>query len=387
MPVGARLLGHGSRRRDRMRTTPGSADRDTGLDPRDCRTGHRAMDLRPAAGGDSVFEPPGSGGAGAGLQRIAGGASGLPSHWTESLRLADRHIRRAQALDTLQASVGALERSNKLQRALFAISDLAGSERDMPEMLRGIHAIVGTLMYAENFFIVLHDAERDTIRFLYFADVEDPAPRDPTARSRWTHARAHPDLVPDPRRQAADGQHRGAAQAGVRAAGRCRPGQPRLARRADAARGPGARRAGGAELPRRASRYHRRGPGAAGVRRQPHPDRAGTQAGQGRAGAVACTCARCELADANRGLQLEIVERQRAERLQAALFQIAAAGDRRHQPGASSTAACTRWSASCSTRENFFIALLTEDARRAGIPVLVDAAREHRRPRGRWAAA
>ena len=48
-----------------------------------------------------------------------------------------------------------LERSETLQRALFAISDLAGSERDMPSMLRGIHAIVSTLMYAENFFIVL----------------------------------------------------------------------------------------------------------------------------------------------------------------------------------------------------------------------------------------
>lgn len=100
----------------------------------------------------------------------------LPVQWPELLRLAGLQLRRMLTLETLQTSVTGLERSEQLQRALFAISDLAGSERDMPEMLRGIHAIVGSLMYAENFFIVLHDAERDTLRFLYFADVVDPAP-------------------------------------------------------------------------------------------------------------------------------------------------------------------------------------------------------------------
>lgn len=95
------------------------------------------------------------------------------------LELAGRHLCRALEAAELQTSLERLERSEKLQRALFAISDLAGSDLDMPEMLRGIHAIVGTLMYAENFFIVLHDAERDSFRFLYFVDVEDKEPDDP----------------------------------------------------------------------------------------------------------------------------------------------------------------------------------------------------------------
>ncbi len=76
------------------------------------------------------------------------------------LQLAGQHLRRALEWAELQDSHEQLERSESLQRALFAISDLAGSERDMPDMLRGIHAIVSTLMYAENFFIVLHDAAR-----------------------------------------------------------------------------------------------------------------------------------------------------------------------------------------------------------------------------------
>jgi signal transduction histidine kinase len=88
-------------------------------------------------------------------------------------------MQRALEFAELQTSLKRLERSERLEHALFAISDLAGSDRHMPDMLRGIQAIVGTLMYAENFFIVLHDAERDTLRFLYFVDVEDPRPRDP----------------------------------------------------------------------------------------------------------------------------------------------------------------------------------------------------------------
>ena len=102
----------------------------------------------------------------------------LIDHAAGQLRLAGRHLCRALESAELRTSHKRLERSESLQRALFAISDLAGSDRDMPDMLRGIQAIVGTLMYAENFFIVLHDAERDTLQFLYYADVEDPEPPD-----------------------------------------------------------------------------------------------------------------------------------------------------------------------------------------------------------------
>ena len=76
----------------------------------------------------------------------------------------------------LRTSLNRTERSERLQRALFAISDLAGSSLDMPDLLRGIHNIVGTLMYAESFFIVLHDEENDSVRFLYYVDAEDPLP-------------------------------------------------------------------------------------------------------------------------------------------------------------------------------------------------------------------
>jgi len=92
------------------------------------------------------------------------------------LALAARQLQQLLALAELHGSHRQLERSENLQRALFAISDLAGADLDMPELLRGIHAIVGTLMYAENFYIVRHDPERGTLRFIYFADTADAGP-------------------------------------------------------------------------------------------------------------------------------------------------------------------------------------------------------------------
>ncbi|HTD29233.1 MAG TPA: diguanylate cyclase, partial [Xanthomonadaceae bacterium] len=106
-------------------------------------------------------------------------AAHLVDSMAAQLKIASRHFCRALESAELMITNERLERSERLQRALFAISDLAGSNLDMPDMLCGIQAIVGSLMYAENFFIVLYDAERDTLRFLYFADVEDPGQRDP----------------------------------------------------------------------------------------------------------------------------------------------------------------------------------------------------------------
>src|SRR3546814_5353643 len=49
----------------------------------------------------------------------------------------------------------------------------------MQDMLGRIHEVVGGLMPAENFYIVLYDDIRETLRFLYFADQRDPYVADP----------------------------------------------------------------------------------------------------------------------------------------------------------------------------------------------------------------
>jgi diguanylate cyclase (GGDEF)-like protein len=94
--------------------------------------------------------------------------------------LARRAI--AASLDAWQAHarIASLQKSERLQQALYEIADLAGSNLEMHEMLRRIHAVVGSLMYAENCFIVLYDEVRQSLRFLYFADRHDPYIADPS---------------------------------------------------------------------------------------------------------------------------------------------------------------------------------------------------------------
>ena len=76
-------------------------------------------------------------------------------------------------LRRLRRAVRKSERNEVLQHALYAISDVASGEADRTEMLRAVHKIVATLMYAENFFIALYDRANRSLRFIYFADVKD----------------------------------------------------------------------------------------------------------------------------------------------------------------------------------------------------------------------
>jgi diguanylate cyclase (GGDEF)-like protein len=88
----------------------------------------------------------------------------------EVLRTWILHHRQTQALS---AQVVALKRAERIQRALFAMADMASGDLEMPRMLSGIHEILGGLMYAENLAIVRYDPERATMRFMYFVDAED----------------------------------------------------------------------------------------------------------------------------------------------------------------------------------------------------------------------
>jgi diguanylate cyclase (GGDEF)-like protein len=73
-------------------------------------------------------------------------------------------------LERLRGAVRQLEKAERLQRALFTIADLAGADLSTRAMLQQLHAIVGTLMYARNLFMALHDPDADTLEFIYFVD-------------------------------------------------------------------------------------------------------------------------------------------------------------------------------------------------------------------------
>lgn len=81
--------------------------------------------------------------------------------------------------ESLRLAVARTGQAERLQNALYSIAELASSDLDMPRMLARLHEIVAGLMYAENFFIVRYSAARQTIRFIYFADSQDPFIPDP----------------------------------------------------------------------------------------------------------------------------------------------------------------------------------------------------------------
>ncbi len=81
-----------------------------------------------------------------------------------------------------------LEQAERLQRALFAIADLASTDLDLAQVYKSLHGIIGSLMYAENFYIALYDVARDTLRFAYFVDVADtdaPSADDEVPMQKW----------------------------------------------------------------------------------------------------------------------------------------------------------------------------------------------------------
>jgi len=106
------------------------------------------------------------------LQAREGALPAFSARDQHALALAARRL--SELLD-----LRALRHAGRLQRALFAIADMAGSQRDMPSILRALHAEIGQLMYAENFYIVLYHREQDALEFLYFADTVDTQPDEP----------------------------------------------------------------------------------------------------------------------------------------------------------------------------------------------------------------
>jgi PAS domain S-box-containing protein len=64
-------------------------------------------------------------------------------------------------------------RAENVQAALYRIAELASAAREMQEFYRAIHAVVGELMNARNFYIALYDEERQLINWPYYVDEVD----------------------------------------------------------------------------------------------------------------------------------------------------------------------------------------------------------------------
>src|SRR3989442_3141962 len=68
------------------------------------------------------------------------------------------------------------KRAESLSSALYRIAEKTSSAEDLQQFYAAIHAIVGELMYARNFYIALYDPLTQLLSFPYFVDEEDPTP-------------------------------------------------------------------------------------------------------------------------------------------------------------------------------------------------------------------
>jgi two-component system cell cycle sensor histidine kinase/response regulator CckA len=75
--------------------------------------------------------------------------------------------------------VRAVELSRRHERAqacVYRISEAARTVWNLPELFRSIHASLGDVLPARNFYIALHDRTAGVLSFPYFADEHDSAP-------------------------------------------------------------------------------------------------------------------------------------------------------------------------------------------------------------------
>jgi diguanylate cyclase (GGDEF)-like protein len=292
--------------------------------------------------------------------------------------------RMAELLETqrLRKSVTHLAQGEQVQRALYAIADLASSGLDMPKMLRGLQRIVGELMYAENFLIVLNDEATETVRFLYFVDSVDAEGPDTSVVWPLQHLHQGPTWWTIRERKPLMGSS-AQIQAQV----------------------PGPLRVRGAEFVEWLGVPMLRDGVVYGVLvvQSYLPGKGYSDADRALLAFVADHILTAlerksaqdaleqrveqrtrELATANEELRVQIAERERGERLQAALYQIAAL--------ASADESADRFYSHIHmavsgllTAENFYIALLSEDGTTLHFPYSVDQLSERRvsRPLGR----
>jgi diguanylate cyclase (GGDEF)-like protein len=104
------------------------------------------------------------------LSRAPARATAAADAW---LGLVELRARELLAADDLQRNIASAQRNEHLQHALYTIADLAHSELDLHDLLARVHRVVGELTYADNFYIALYDDARDTCNFAYYADEGD----------------------------------------------------------------------------------------------------------------------------------------------------------------------------------------------------------------------
>jgi signal transduction histidine kinase/FixJ family two-component response regulator/putative methionine-R-sulfoxide reductase with GAF domain/HPt (histidine-containing phosphotransfer) domain-containing protein len=89
------------------------------------------------------------------------------------MQVERRTIELNQTNKELKQLVLETERSEKLQSALYRISDLASSDDSSEKIYANIHEIISGLIYAKNLYIALYNDDKSKLDFVYFVDTKD----------------------------------------------------------------------------------------------------------------------------------------------------------------------------------------------------------------------
>ena len=80
--------------------------------------------------------------------------------------------------------IGQRRRAERVQTVLYRISEITATARDMKEFYAALHAALGELMYAHNFYVALVDGLGTHLEFPYYADEQDEPPVGPQPLGR-----------------------------------------------------------------------------------------------------------------------------------------------------------------------------------------------------------
>lgn len=90
--------------------------------------------------------------------------------------LASAAIKNATIYASLQHEVDERIYAEKLQSALYHISEASYTTRNLDELITSIHQIVARLIPAKNLYVALYDSQNDMVSFPYFVDEKDQTP-------------------------------------------------------------------------------------------------------------------------------------------------------------------------------------------------------------------
>ena len=94
----------------------------------------------------------------------------MSSNSTQS-ELSEEELR--ELIPQLQQLTDKYKRAERVQKALFDISELASSVSNLNHLYTSIHEIIGDFMNADNFYVAFYDPESNIVDFSHFVDEFD----------------------------------------------------------------------------------------------------------------------------------------------------------------------------------------------------------------------